>query len=190
MTRGCDLSSILVTDILAGAPPGLDSLLSLPAQAGRRQSTKASGGGPAILTEGERVRFAPIFSFVVGVLLVSSCVLHAERPRRSADLPNAPSDLTAVLHPEGVLTLEWRDNSAEETAFLVVEDCDGSPGRVIGTVGRDHTRVEVHGMPPETTCSFAVFALNDAGLSGSSNIAIIANVSPEPRYAGRGREAT
>lgn len=117
--------------------------------------------------------FVPLL--VLGATILGGC---ASTPPASSMIepPAAPSDLTVVLHPEGVLVLEWRDNAVDETSFLVVEDCGGARGWV-GSIGQDQTRVAVEAAPPETTCSFVIFAANRGGLSGPSNVATIAAAS-------------
>lgn len=129
--------------------------------------------------------FVP-FALLTAAIL-AGCASSPCRPNRPPDPPMAPSELTAVLHPGGSLVLEWRDNSFDETAFVVIEDCGESRGRLVGTVGQDQTRVAVEGIDPGSTCSFAVFAANAGGMSRPSNVATISNVSAElpPGPAGR-----
>lgn len=118
-------------------------------------------------------------ALVAGCASVPGCASAACEPTSPPGPPVAPSGLTAVLHPDGALVLEWSDNSVHETAFVVVEDCGESRGRLVGSVGRDQTRVAVEGMDAGSSCSFAVFAANAAGLSRPSNVASIGNVSAE-----------
>lgn len=104
---------------------------------------------------------------------------HAPGPARTAASPShgpvRPTDLVVVLHPSGELVLEWRDNSLDETGFMLVEDCDGGGGGVLGIVGSGQTRAAVRGLEAGRTCSYAVFAMNEAGLSRSSNLATVTN---------------
>lgn len=126
-------------------------------------------------------RTLPIREILVPFVLLTTALLDAcaSAPSRldpEVDPPAAPSGLSVVLHPEGALVLEWRDNSVDETSFVVVEDCGATRGWV-GSVGRDQTRVAVEGAPEGATCSFVVFAANDGGFSGPSNVATIGTVS-------------
>lgn len=125
------------------------------------------------------------FVLLTTTLLLAGCASAPPRTDSGIVPPVAPSDLSLVLHPEGSVVLEWRDNSYTETSFVVVEDCGPSRGWV-GSVGEDQTRVAVEGAPAGATCSFVVFAANEGGLSGPSNVATIGNASaevPEPMPA-------
>lgn len=108
---------------------------------------------------------------LLGAALPAGCA-SAPPATTSIGPPAAPTDLTVVLHPEGVLVLEWRDNAEDETSFMVVEDC-GRSRRWVGSVGQDQTRVAVEAAAAESTCSFVVFAANRSGLSRPSNVASI-----------------
>ncbi|MDX1660472.1 MAG: fibronectin type III domain-containing protein [Gemmatimonadota bacterium] len=121
-----------------------------------------------------RVLSISLVSLAVG--LMAACATAPPRTDPGIDPPASPSGLNVVLHPEGTLVLEWRDNSVDETSFVVVEDCGESVGWV-GSVARDQTRVAIEGATAGTTCSFVVFAANGGGLSGPSNVATIGSVS-------------
>lgn len=122
------------------------------------------------------IRETLVWFVLLATLPLAACASAPPRTDSGIVPPVAPSDLSLVLHPEGSLVLEWRDNSYTETSFVVVEDCGPSRGWV-GSVGQDQTRVAVEGAPAGATCSFVVFAANEGGLSGPSNVATIGNAS-------------
>ncbi|MBW3660414.1 MAG: fibronectin type III domain-containing protein [Gemmatimonadetes bacterium] len=107
---------------------------------------------------------------------LAACASAPPGPSSEIDAPVAPSHLTVALDPAGAFVLEWRDNSIDETSFLLVEDCGDSRGWV-AAVGQDQTRVILKKAVPETTCSFVIFAANGGGLSSPSNVATIGDVS-------------
>lgn len=124
-----------------------------------------------------------LLSSLILVFSVTAAAGCAHRPAtpstepRPAAAPEAPSGLVAVVQGTDVLLLEWRDNSDGETGFMVIEDCGRSGGEVLGIVGADQTRALIENFSYGLTCSFAVFALNETGISGPSNIATITNAS-------------
>ncbi len=93
--------------------------------------------------------------------------------------PNAPSDLTA--EPAFItVSLEWEDNSANETSFII-ERLD--PGDLlyhqVGTVGANVTSFTDDGLTADTQYSYRVKAHNAVGDSGYSNVAAVKTLKVE-----------
>jgi hypothetical protein len=64
-----------------------------------------------------------VVSFLFLVLVISSCG-KKEDPKPVSKIPTAPSDIVVTPGP-GYLTVTWKDNSDNETAFVIYRD-DGS----------------------------------------------------------------
>lgn len=126
---------------------------------------------------GTLLLFTLILAFSVAAAACAHRPAAASSEPRPAAAPRAPSGLVAAVDGADDLLLEWRDNSEDETGFMVIEDCGRSGGEVLGIVGADQTRALIENFPYGLTCSFAVFALNETGISGPSNIATITNAS-------------
>lgn len=73
--------------------------------------------------------------------------------------PAAPSDLTATATSSTEIELTWTDNANNETAFEI------HSGALIARVGANSTRYLVTGLKPETSYTFVVVAINNAGVS-------------------------
>lgn len=123
--------------------------------------------------------------FALPITIAALGCAHASAPESTpaALPPAAPSHLIVVLHAAGVLELEWRDNSSDETGFMLVEDCGGADDGVLGVVGADQTRAAVEGLEFGRTCSYAVFALGEAGMSLASNVATVTHALGAARPA-------
>ena len=88
-------------------------------------------------------------------------------------LPAAPSNLTATAISRNQITLAWKDNSSNETLF-VIERCRGASCTnfaLIANVGANVTTYNNTGLIRNTTYRYRVRAHNKAGDSAYSNIA-------------------
>jgi len=81
-------------------------------------------------------------------------------------VPSAPSNLTASAR-NGTVTLKWKDNSTNETNFLV-ERKSGTTWSRIQTLGANVTTTA--DTPGTGTFSYRVSASNSAGTSAPSNV--------------------
>jgi fibronectin type 3 domain-containing protein len=88
--------------------------------------------------------------------------------RTEIAVPNA-TDLTVVAAPDTVV-LTWTD-VADETEYRVERSLDGTTDwSSIGTPGQNATSFVDAGLPPSTTYSYRVFAINAGGDSPASNV--------------------
>jgi hypothetical protein len=85
--------------------------------------------------------------------------------------PAAPSGLTAEPVSETVIRLEWRDNSNNETEFLIERSSPAGGFSLVATVPAGTTEHEVSGLTPGTPYTFRVRARNAQGTSSFSNMA-------------------
>jgi FtsP/CotA-like multicopper oxidase with cupredoxin domain len=85
--------------------------------------------------------------------------------------PAAPTNLTAALAFGPVITLNWQDNSNNETSFIIERSTNGGAFTQIGTVGANITTfVDTTGQPA-TTYTYRVYSANALGTSPYSNTA-------------------
>jgi len=88
--------------------------------------------------------------------------------------PVSPSNLTAVRN--GSITLNWLDNSDNETSFEIERSRDGSSWVTVGLVDSDETHFVDANSDPKITYYYRVFAKNNIG-SSVSNIIIVDGLS-------------
>lgn len=87
-----------------------------------------------------------------------------------ANVPAAPSELTAVTESTLGITLTWKDNSTNETLFCVESMQLGGDWEDFGCEPANTTRLELpENFFPATTYLFRVRAKNDVGFSAYSN---------------------
>jgi hypothetical protein len=86
-------------------------------------------------------------------------------------LPAAPSGLTAEPVSGTVIRLEWRDNSGDETEFLIERSSPAGGFSFFVSVPANTTEHEVADLTPGTPYTFRVRARNATGLSPYSNTA-------------------
>ncbi|HEX4945354.1 MAG TPA: glycoside hydrolase family 44 protein [Blastocatellia bacterium] len=89
----------------------------------------------------------------------------------SANLPVAPSNLTATAVSRAQINLSWKDNASNETGFKI-ERCTGSGCTnfaQIATVGAGVTNYGNTGLSRNTTYTYRVRAYNANGNSAYSN---------------------
>src|SRR5262249_41462966 len=80
--------------------------------------------------------------------------------------PAAPSGLTAAAVSANQIQLTWRDNSANETGFIVQRSLSASgPWAQIGTTGASVASYANTGLTPATTYFYRVCAYNSRGNS-------------------------
>jgi predicted phage tail protein len=85
-------------------------------------------------------------------------------------LPAAPSNLTATAGKKSV-TLNWMDNSSNETGVKIERSTDGVNFSQITTTGANVTSYKNTGLTSGTTYYYRVRATNTAGDSAYSNTA-------------------
>jgi hypothetical protein len=82
--------------------------------------------------------------------------------------PAAPSNLQATAISSTQIDLTWRDNSNNETAFVVEQLVNGS-FQSLGTVNPNVTGAHILNLQPQTTYTFQVRAVNGSASSAPSN---------------------
>jgi len=85
-------------------------------------------------------------------------------------VPTAPSNLTAKRQKNGQVTLTWKDNSNNETAFQVERSTDGALFTVLATTAANTTNYKDATAQKGQTYSYQVAAKNNVGLSPYSNV--------------------
>ena len=99
-------------------------------------------------------------------LLESRCMLSAASASPYVR-PLTPSDVAAAAVSANRIDLAWRDNSRNETGFLVyVRPADGGRFAVAGRVATNVRQYSVTGLTAHTDYLFRVRAINRAGSSG------------------------
>lgn len=92
--------------------------------------------------------------------------------------PNAPSDLTATAISSSEAALIWKDNSNNETGFILERSLTQANGyAVIATLQPESTSYDDSGLSAKTTYFYRVKASNSAGDSAYS--ALISIMTPE-----------
>jgi titin len=84
-------------------------------------------------------------------------------------VPAAPSNLTGNRQKNGQISLTWRDNSNNETAFQVERSTDGSVFTVLATTAANTTKYKDTNAQKGRTYYYRVAAKNNVGLSSYSN---------------------
>jgi hypothetical protein len=85
--------------------------------------------------------------------------------------PAAPSGLTLTAPQQGSVTLNWVDNSSNETSFVVERSLSQTTGFAqIGTVGANVRTFNDNTVARRTTYFYRVKAVNGVGSSAYSNV--------------------
>jgi fibronectin type 3 domain-containing protein len=84
-------------------------------------------------------------------------------------VPTAPSTLTAKRQKNGQVTLTWKDNSNNETAFQVARSTDGTLFTVLATTAANTTNYKDAIAQKGQNYYYRVAAMNSVGLSSYSN---------------------
>ncbi|HEX8180902.1 MAG TPA: chitobiase/beta-hexosaminidase C-terminal domain-containing protein [Pyrinomonadaceae bacterium] len=85
--------------------------------------------------------------------------------------PAAPSNLTLTAPIQGRVTLSWKDNSTNETSFVIERSLSSTSGFTqIGTVTTNTVTFNDNTVARRTTYFYRVKAVNGAGSSAYSNV--------------------
>jgi hypothetical protein len=96
-----------------------------------------------------------------------------------------PSDLSASPSSESQINLSWKDNSSNETEFLVQRDTSPSFSEpIVKTAWADSTNLTDTGLTPNTTYYYRVRAKNATDSSGYSNVASATTLATTPPPTG------
>jgi len=117
--------------------------------------------------------------------LVTSAVINQKTTGGTPDPPPAapadPSGLAATAASATSISLQWADNSLDETGFRI-ERAPGTTGSFteIDTVGAGVSSYSNTGLTASTTYQYRVCAYNSIGDSGYSNTATATTPAPPP----------
>ena len=89
----------------------------------------------------------------------------------AGDPPAAPSGMTVSAPASSSLTLNWVDNSVDETSFTIERSDDGVTFSALPALPADTTSHTDTGLSGNTTYWYRVFASNASGSSAVSNVA-------------------
>jgi hypothetical protein len=85
--------------------------------------------------------------------------------------PLAPSDLKSTIISKKSVTLAWSDNSNNENGFIVLRSLLSKNNFITAATLNPNTTVYTdYGLLPDISYSYIVFAFNEDGNSGNSNI--------------------
>jgi titin len=102
-----------------------------------------------------------------------SNIAGATTPVGTAQLPAAPSGLTAAVISTRRVNLHWYDNSNNESAFVIQRSSDGVNWITLGQVGANITSVADVSTSRRTTYYYRVFAVNAVGYSAPTNVVAV-----------------
>jgi titin len=95
-----------------------------------------------------------------------------------ADVPPAPSGLTATAGSETQIALTWSDNATNETGYSLERSADGVTWVELIALPANATSHLDAGLPPASTWYYRVRALNAVGASPYSEIATATTWAP------------
>jgi hypothetical protein len=88
---------------------------------------------------------------------------------------NAPSGLRATNVTTNSATLQWYDNSGNETAFRLEQNINGTWQRVTPDIGRNATSANVTGLSSNTTYTFRLRTVGPGGVLSSPSNPVVFN---------------
>ena len=100
-----------------------------------------------------------------------------------ATVPNAPSGLAASTISNGQSTLSWSDNAINEDGYRIEQSTNFGSYIQVGSKIANETSFTVGGLSVGNIYSFRVRSVNNAGVSGYSNIAEPQGTTPSPPAA-------
>ncbi len=113
----------------------------------------------------------------------STATINVSNVAAEDPIPAAPSNLTVRPTGETSASLFWKDNSSNETAFVVYSSLDGETFIQIGALGANVTGVAVEGLTAGVRAWFRVTARNDNGESAPSNTVSVLTGSSLRRHS-------
>src|SRR5262249_8410007 len=108
-------------------------------------------------------------TLLAGALLTLSAVTGCG----NNGMPAAPSEMTATLLL-GMPHLTWKDNSDNETQFMIEHKIGNGEYKLVASVPFNTTSYHDASAMTGVTHTYHVMAMNDAGMSDPSNEATIA----------------
>ncbi len=110
--------------------------------------------------------------------LVSTVTLHGEGYFQP--FPNTPSNLTVEDRTTTQINLSWLDNADNETGFKIQYKIEDGAYEWLDTFPADQTTCSVSGLQPGINYSFRIYAYNDMGCSGASNVVSVTTLREGP----------
>ena len=112
--------------------------------------------------------FKWIWIFFQFLILIESCKNNLADITPTPTVPNSPSNLTASTISSSKITLNWQDNSSNESGFKIERKVGSGNYLIVGTVGPNSQNFTDTALNSNTTYSYEVFAFNNLGLSSHS----------------------
>jgi peptidyl-Asp metalloendopeptidase len=108
-------------------------------------------------------------------------ITAAFRDAPSGTPPAGPTQLAGTVQDHDGISLSWRDNSDNETGFVVQRAVNGSAFADRASLGTNTTRFSDTGLTGGTTYSYRVRAWNSAGTSEFTNtVTFVTPAAPPP----------
>lgn len=157
-----------------------NAYLSLTDAAGAVLAEDDDGGGDG----NARIRYTPNMNGELWISAMSAfpgetgayaVSLVGEAPTR---IPVAPGALTAAAVSPSTITLGWRDNATNESAFQIQRRVGSGPWVQIAAVEANITDFNDAGLLAKTGYAYRVRASNAAGSSAYSNVARVKTPAP------------
>ena len=104
----------------------------------------------------------------------------SQTPTAPAVPPTAPGSLDAAAAGYSAMTVNWSDNSADESGFKVERSSDGVNFTQIASLPANSSSYRDDNLAPDTLYSYRARSWNSIGNSGYSNIATAATATPPP----------
>jgi titin len=112
---------------------------------------------------------------VVVVSFIAACCSGLKVANIDIGPPVAPSNLTLTVVSTTQINVRWRDNSSNETQFLIERSLNGISFAQIAAVSANVTNYSSTGLQPNTKYYFRARATNSAGNSAYSNALKVRN---------------
>ena len=87
------------------------------------------------------------------------------RTPANTQAPAAPSNLVAATPRSGEIVLDWKDNSNNESKFVIERSSNGSEWAEVTSVATDVTHHVITGLPEKSAAHYRVRAVNPIGAS-------------------------
>jgi hypothetical protein len=107
------------------------------------------------------VRASTIIGWTIGVGLLGSCGDETGPPK-------APSNLSVQLLPGPVVTLDWKDNSANEMTFVIERAANGGAFSVLAMPMKNAQKHNDGTVVPDNDYAYRIAAVNADGQSDFS----------------------
>jgi len=117
-----------------------------------------------------------IFAYLLGAFLVFSCSNSDDNPSTEI-VPLSPTELTGSLTGNTQATLNWTDNSTNETGFKIERKTGNGNYELLTTVGSDITSYTDNDLVASTMYTYRVLAYNSVGSSSTYSNQVTITIS-------------